>query len=234
VEEIMRATQLLQLQLQGTNTRFHAIIDDLTDEEWTTRVLPETNLMAFDLWHVARAHDTTVQLFVRGVPEVIKQARWADCGALTTPGFGLNLGREAADAVARGITRADLAAYADAVHAEISAWLETLDDGDLDAVPDYAAHLADEAVYQQDPALLKEVLEDTEGTPVWGDLVGYCIGHCRGHLAEVALFKEQLRLRAAPPSVVAASPAAMSTAPTPAPAQTVASAKRGRWPWSRR
>jgi hypothetical protein len=192
----MRATRVLQMQLRGTNQRFHAILDDLTDEEWTTRVLPETNLIAFDLWHVARTHDTVVQLNIRGVPEVIKQERWAACGALTTPGFELNLTRERADAVARGITRADLAAYADAVHAEISAWLETLDDADLDAIPDDAAHLALEPFYRQDPVLTKEFIEDADGAPVGDRLIGYCIGHCRGHLAEVALFKQQLRLRA--------------------------------------
>lgn len=231
----MRATQLLQVQFQGTRARFHAIIDDLTDEEWTTRVLPETNLMAFDLWHVARTHDTAVQLFTRGVPEVIKQERWANHGTLTTPGFGLKLSRDQADDLAHGLTQADVAAYADAVFGEIDTWLESLGDGDLDAIPDYAAHLMNEPVYQQDPSLLKEILEDAEGTPVWGDLLGYCIGHCRTHLSENAMFKEQLRLRAASTSATESAPAAAkpeaTNAAKPEATNEPKPRRRRRWWW---
>jgi hypothetical protein len=223
----MRAAQLLQAQLQGINTLFHSVLDDLTDEEWTTRVFPDTNLMAFDLWHVARTLDTTVHLGICDVPEVVSQERWTSCGTLTTPGFGLNLSREQADAIARGVTRADLAAYSDAVSAAVHAWLETVSDGDLDAVPDLAAHVAHEPIYQQDPALFKEVVEGSEETPIWTYLSGPCIGHCRGHLGQLILLKEQLRLHA---SVPAAEPAAAS----PAPAKTVASAKHSRWPWGRK
>jgi hypothetical protein len=223
----MRATQLLQAQLQGINTHFHSVLDDLTDEEWTTRVFPETNLMAFDLWHVARTLDTTVHLGIRDVPEVVSQDRWASCGTLTTPGFGLNLSREQADAIARGLTRVDLAAYSDAVSAEVLTWLQTVSDDDLDAVPDLAAHLAHEPIYQQDSALFNEVVEGSEETPVWTYLSGPCIGHCRGHLGQLILLKEQLRLRAAVPGAVSATA-------SPAPAETVASAKRGLWPWNRR
>jgi hypothetical protein len=228
----MRAIQLLQAQLQGINMLFHAVLDDLTDEEWTMRVLPETNLIAFDLWHVARTQDATVQTALRGVPEIISQARWASCGALATPGFGLQLSRAQADALARGITRTDVGVYADAVLAEILAWLETIADDELDAVPDIAARLSTVKGYE-DPDVQKEVLEG-QGSPAWGYLSGPCIGHCRLHLGQLILLKEQLRLRAAPPSAAPSPPMAVPASDSPASAETMLSVKRGRWPWRRK
>lgn len=226
----MRATELLQQQLEGVNARFHAILDDLTDEEWTTRVMPETNLIAFELWHVARSPDWTV-FPLRVLPEIASQDRWASCGTLATPGFGLQLTRAQADTLAKGLTRADVGAYADAVTAEVVAWVGTVTEEDLDTIPDLPAILDAATGFTAkgltNPEVRKEILENYEGAPLWGYLAGACIGHCRGHLAQLELFKEQLRLRQAS-TVAPVDPPAPSAKPAEAKKSKL---RRRRWWW---
>lgn len=231
----MRGTQILEAELKWINQSFHAIIDDMTDEEWTARPLPGMNLAGFTLWHIARTQDVDVQTAIRGVPEVITQPRWAACGTLATPGFGFTVTLEEADAIAHGIRPADVGAYADAVLAEIVAWLATLSDEDLDTAPDWRTHIAPFPVLQ-----VPELLEMSE-TTIWEELLGTCGLHCRGHLAEVAIIKQQLRQRVTVPS--ASSPPVDTSASAGAEPALVAAVsianqsarvKRHRWPWGRR
>ena len=63
----MRATALLQRQLTSVNGILHDVAGDLTAEESITRIQPHTNLLAFDLWHIARAQDWAAQTLARGV-----------------------------------------------------------------------------------------------------------------------------------------------------------------------
>jgi hypothetical protein len=151
----MRAAELLQRQLTTINAIVHDIGDGLSDEEWTLRIFPETNLIAFDLWHVARTQDWAVQTLARGVPEVIGEPRWTGRGALATRGIGVGLTHEQADVLAHDIKRADVLAYADAVHATVMEWLATLADTDLESYPDAPAHYASHPEYET-PAMRTE------------------------------------------------------------------------------
>jgi hypothetical protein len=217
---------MLQEQLKWINGSFHANIDDMTDEEWTARLLPGMNLPGYTLWHVARSPDLIVQTILRGVPEVITQAQWSGRGALTTPGFGLDVTLAEADAVAHGTKREDVSAYADAVLAEVVGWLNTLSDEDLDTVPqNWQAHLTGHPEYQ-----VPGVLEYTVG-PIWEEVLGTCGFHCRGHLTEVALIKQRLRQAAA----TFAETATALAVPEPVVA-TVSAAHPAprRWPWNRK
>jgi hypothetical protein len=189
----MQATKLLQEHFQTVNSGFRAHIVDMTDQEWTARPLLGVNPPGWTLWHVTRTLDAVVQMVIRGVPEIITQARWASCGALATPGLGLGQTLEEAQALARAISRADVKAYADVVLPEVLAWLATLNDDDLDTVPDLAAHIAGHPVYH-----VPDVLE-AAGMPVWAHLLVNCLHHSQDHLAELALIKQQLRLPASTP-----------------------------------
>src|ERR1051326_7465136 len=113
---IMLATELLQRQFSSVNMIFHDVADDLSPEEWTTRMLPDTNLPGFDLWHAARTQDWALHTLVRGVDEVIREPRWANQGALATVGLGVGMTREEADRLAFEVTKEAVVAYADAVH----------------------------------------------------------------------------------------------------------------------
>lgn len=187
----MRATELLARQCASVNQTLHGIADDLTPSELTTRVLPHTNLLAFDLWHVARTQDWALQTLVRGAPELIDEPRWRGRGRLVTHGIGVGLSQEQADALACGLKLADILAYADAAHQAILTWLGSVPDEELAREPDVPAHLARYPVYLE-PAMREEVPWMYQRPQVWRCLAP-AIGHARDHLAEMNLLKRQLR-----------------------------------------
>lgn len=189
----MRATSLLERQLGSVNAILHDSAGDLTPVELTTRILPNTNLLGFDLWHVARTQDWAAQTLVRGVPEVIDEPRWQRRGQLATHSIGVGLTEAQADEMARSLALSDILEYADAVHQTILAWLSEQPDEALEAQPDVPAHLARYPVYLEQ-AMRDEVPWMFQQPPVWRCLAP-AIGHNRDHLAEMDLLKRQLRAR---------------------------------------
>jgi DinB family protein len=187
----MRATTLLERQLATVNAILHDLAGDLTSEELITRVLPNTNLLGFDLWHVARSQDWAAQTLVRGAPEVIGEPRWQGRGRLVTHGIGVGLSVEQADALARGLKLTDILEYADAAHRAILAYLGSIPDAELAREPDVPAYLARYPVYLE-PAMRAEVPWMFQRPRVWRCLAP-AIGHNRDHLAEMALLKRHLR-----------------------------------------
>lgn len=189
----MRAMELLERQFGSVHAIVHDVADDLTQAESTTRILANTNLLAFDLWHIARVQDWALQTLVRGAPELIDEPRWHDRGRLATHGIGVGIALDEADELARSLALADVLAYADAVHANIISWLRTHTDEELEWQPDVPAHLARYPVYLE-PAMREEVPWMFERPPVWRCLAP-ALGHNRDHLAEMDLLKRQLRAR---------------------------------------
>ncbi len=187
----MRSTDLIRQQLSGVHNIFRTVTSDLTEEEWTLHALPETNVIGFTLWHLPRVQDWAVQTAIRGVPEVIRDAQWKRLGDPDIVGIGIGMTPDEADTVARSVSRADVCAYADAVHDEVLAWLDTLDDNDLDAIPDFAAHHTAYPIYQR-PELRAEIA-DLIGAPAWRYLTGPCIGHWRGHFGELEILTQVMR-----------------------------------------
>jgi hypothetical protein len=190
----MRAIALLQRQFASVNTILHDVADDLTPDELITRALPNTNLLAFDLWHIARTRDWAAQTLVRGVAEMIDEPRWQGRGMLATHGIGVGLTEAQADELAQSLTLADILEYADAVHHTIIQWLDTLSDEALDDRPDVPAHLARYPLYLE-TAMREEVPWMFEQPPLWRCLAP-ANGHVRDHLAAMDLLKRQIRSRA--------------------------------------
>lgn len=189
----MRATELLARQFAMVNVVLHHISDDLTHDELTTRVLPHTNLLAFDLWHVARAQDWALQTLVRGEPEMIDDPRWQGRGRLATHGIGVGMSEAQADELAHNVELGDILEYADTVHLAILAWLRTTPDEELAREPDIYAHLQRYPVYLE-PALREEAPWVFGSPQVWRCLMPG-LHHVRDHLTEVALLKRQRRTR---------------------------------------
>jgi hypothetical protein len=187
----MLALTLIQAQLTGIHQLFHACIDDLTETEWTTCVLPKTNLLGFTCWHLVRTRDWAVQTAIRGVPEVSADERWAGWRELGMAGIGAGIPLEQANEIARLVSQTDVFAYADTVHSTIGSWLSRLSDDDLDTVPEMEAHMAAYPAYQQ-PGFRAEIA-DLLGLPIWRLLSGLCSGHLREHLGELNLLKQILR-----------------------------------------
>lgn len=187
----MRATTLLERQFTSIHQILHDIADDLTPNELTTRILPHTNLLAFDLWHIARTQDWALQTLVRGVPEIIDQQRWQSRGRFATHGIGVGYTTEQADQLARDVSLADILEYSDAAHEGILLWLGSLSDETLDSQPDVPGHLARYPIYLE-TAMREEVPWMFQQPPVWRCL-SPAIGHYRDHLAQIELIKNQAR-----------------------------------------
>lgn len=187
----MQTPELLLRQCASINTIFHTVADDLSHEEWTTRILPETNLLGFDLWHVARTQDWALHTLIRGVPEVISDPQWVGKEALTTPGIGVGMTRQEADQLAQAVTKTDVITYADAVHTTLINWLASMNDLTLDETPDIQAHYQAHPEYLT-PAMQAEVPWVSEHPSVWRCLMPG-LGHVRDHLAEMSLLKRLWR-----------------------------------------
>src|SRR6476659_7199125 len=135
----MRATELLERQFSSVNQILRSVAGDLTPQELTSRVLPHTNLLAFDLWHVARTQDWALQTLVRGVPEIIGEPRWERLRL--APGIGVGLSEAQADDLAHRVVLAETLEYADTLHEAILGWLRKVSDKELSRAPDVPKHL---------------------------------------------------------------------------------------------
>ena len=196
----MNAIGLLVQQLETVNVRLHHSAGDLSPEELVARPLPGINPVAFLVWHMARSQDWAVNTAIRDVPEVIMREPWSR-SPLAVPGIGTGFELEEAAAVAPHLHRADLLAYADAVHADTLSWLRTVDEAILDEIPDVATHDARHAEYQT-PGFRAEMDSGPEhdeavgskgGLPVWIFLTSVSITHLHRHLGELDLLRDLLR-----------------------------------------
>jgi hypothetical protein len=187
----MRATELLERQFSSVNKILHSVAGDLTTQELTTRALPHTNLLAFDLWHVARTQDWALQTLVQGIPEMIEESPWRERVWLVRPGIGVGLSEAQADDLAYHVILAEALEYADATHQTIMRWLRKVPDRELGRTPDVPKHLARYPVYLEQ-AMRDEVPWIFERPQVWRCLAP-ALAHVRDHLAEMDLVKSQLR-----------------------------------------
>ena len=191
---------MLRQQLHTVNLRLHHSAADLTREELVARPLRGVNPIGFILWHMARSQDWAVNTAVRGGTELIKREPWRSTG-LAYPGMGTGFALDEAATVAERFDLAHLLEYADAVHADAVAWLDSITEDDLDAIPDVAAHDGPYPEYQT-PGFRAEMdggpehddaVEDKGGLPVWIFLTSVSVTHLHRHLGEVDLLKDLLR-----------------------------------------
>lgn len=187
----MKATVLLARQITSVNTLLHRAADDLSQHEWTARPLRGENMPGYILWHIPRLQDHFVQVWMRGIPEIIQDERWAGWDQLHSLGAGLGIPLEEADRIARCVQPTEVLTYADVVLREILNWLETLTDHDLECIPPARQYLAPYPEYQTTGHHAET--DDLLDLPIWRLLSGPCFGHVRGHLGELALLKAQLR-----------------------------------------
>lgn len=167
------------------NARMNNVAQSLRPEEWTQRVVPNTNLPAFTLWHCARATDGTINFLLRGVPEVAERDPWRSDRVISHRGAGTGFTLAEADDLAGRVSVERVLTYAADVRADAAAWLKTVDDEYLDTIPDYIARRDASPVYGT-PAYV-ESMRDLDGQPVWRHLITTCYSHVWSHLEEVVL-----------------------------------------------
>jgi hypothetical protein len=197
------AIAMLRQQLHTVNLRLHHTASSLTPDDLVARPLPGVNPIGFIVWHMARSQDWAINTAVRDSVEVIKRVPWRD-SRLAYPGIGTGFDIEEAAGAARRFELGDLVAYADAVHADTLAWLDTITEDDLDAIPDVKAHDAPHPEYQT-PGFRAEMDSGPEhddavagqgGLPVWVFLTSVSITHLHRHLGEVDLLQDLLHQKA--------------------------------------
>jgi hypothetical protein len=148
-------------------------------------------MVGFIVWHIPRTQDNFVQLWMRGVPELLHGSRWAHWHTLRPLGIGVGITVAEADGVSRICRLSDTLNYANAVHQEIVSWLRGLSDSELERVPDSTGHLA--AYPEYDTPGYHEETDSLRQEPIWAQLMRPCIGHVHRHLGELELAKAILR-----------------------------------------
>jgi hypothetical protein len=180
----MQASRLIASQLNAVNRHMHEVADWMEPDDWLRRDLAGTNLAAFTFWHVARVIDSTVNMGIRGAPEVIASQPWAS-KRWARPEGGVGYTPAEADALAAEAVPAEVLEYADAVRSQVSQWLKTITDEELEAPNALLNHAAEQSDYNH-PAV-RQAIEPLVGQPVWVVLSITCYAHCWAHLEEIKL-----------------------------------------------
>jgi len=181
----MDAIDLLRNRASAINQTTHMFAERLEGLDLGTPLLPGTSPIGLTLWHIVRAQDWIVQTVIRGVDEVADSGSGAGLPDHRAWGIGIGLTAEQAAEIAGAVTLDAVVGYADEVFAELDGWLDGLDAGDLDSVPDWSIHQEQRPVYAA-PAYFEEA-GDLHGKPVGVLLARPAITHNYVHFGEMDL-----------------------------------------------
>ena len=180
----MQAGRLIASELNALNREMHTFANAMQTDDWLRRGIAETNLPAFDFWHIARVVDSSVNFSLRRATELISSEPWAS-KAWARPGIGTGYSREEADALAAEVVPAEVLAYADALRSQVNQWLRALPDEELESPTAILDRMRANPA-SDTPAIL-ESIAPFEGQPVWLLLTFGCFTHGWAHLAEMRL-----------------------------------------------
>ena len=189
----MQGTRLLAGQLNAVNFLLHDLVSRMAPDDWLRRAAPTTNLPAFTLWHVARVLDSSVQMSIRGEPELIEGEPWSSkAWARQSTGVGYSL--EQADELAALVVPDEVVEYADASRLSTNQWLKSITDDVLEVECKVIERVTNHPSYNY-PANLESIAW-TAGRPVWAVMSIACFAHTWGHLEEMALLAVAARASA--------------------------------------
>ncbi|TMD84707.1 MAG: DinB family protein [Chloroflexi bacterium] len=187
----MTGRDVLAMQLAGSFNMLRERLDMLSEQEWTARAIPGTNLPGFTLWHALRTIDWGVHCAIQGVPEVADRPEWRNLHASEFV-YGAGITSQEADKVAHLVSRDQVRDYLGAVQPAALDWLKQQSDGDLDRVPDFEAHQRVKPRYLTPPVWAE--VSDFVGKPTWQILARPCISHIRVHAGEVDIQRQASRV----------------------------------------
>jgi hypothetical protein len=191
----MNGTGVIRSQFEVVHSIFQSQMRSLEPHEWTARTRADGNLIGFEFWHMAATQDWVVQVVLRGLPEVRQSVRWRDHSGVNppVPPFGMSL--EQADQIAHAASAQDIAAYEQDVYSVNLAWLTSIDDPELDRVPDLRANALERYLQERVTEHYVTELADQMSWSVCRFLTSPAIGHLRGHFGEIDAELEHLRRR---------------------------------------
>ena len=175
---------MIASELNALNHELHTLAEWMRTEDWLRRSVPGTNLPAFTFWHIARVLDSTVNLGLRGLPELIASEPWAS-RAWARGDVGTGYSADEADAVAAQVVPAEVLEYADALRASVSQWLRGISDEELEATNRLMEHTTADPAYHRPE--VREAIAPLVGMPVWLILGITCFAHGWAHLEEIRL-----------------------------------------------
>jgi len=181
----MDAVALLRNRMGAVNGTLHDLVASVDGVDLVEPVAPGTSPLGLTLWHIPRAQDWLVHTTIRGIPEVVDSFPPDGLPDPEQYGFGTGLTPERARTAAADVNPTALLAYADAVTGAIDGWMETLDDSDLDVVPDLIGRQQTRAAYST-PEALPEVAH-LDGLPAGVLLLRPAISHVFMHAGEVEM-----------------------------------------------
>ena len=180
----MQANRLIASQLNAVNHQLHEVAAGMQTDDWLRRAVPGTNLPAFTFWHIPRTIDSTVNMGIRGTPELIATQPWASM-RWARPEGGTGYTVEEADQLATEVVPAEVLEYADGLRSHVSQWLKTITDEELEATNTLMEHARQSPAYQRPE--VEEAIRPLVGQPVWLILSITCYAHSWAHLEEIML-----------------------------------------------
>lgn len=175
----LTAKEVLRMQLNGSFSQLRDRLESMTDEEWRTRGVPDTNKPGFILWHSVRIIDWGVHCAIQGIPDLAY-------------GAGITAGE--AEQVPDLISREQVGAYLAALEPVALAWLDGRTDADLERQPDFESHQRVKPRYLTSQVWAE--VSDFVGLPAWQILARPCISHIRVHMGEVDTLLQAIRAKA--------------------------------------
>ena len=130
----MNAVEFLQASVQGLHQTLIDDMRDLTQEHLVWRPQPDANPIGAIFLHYLRTEDAYVQR-MQGLDPLWDTETWGEKSGMATLNWRLSPGEEEAD-MAASLPLADSLAYARRVMDSTREFLDMLDDGKLDTVPD--------------------------------------------------------------------------------------------------
>src|ERR1700759_5259787 len=112
-----------------------AAVNGLTEDALADRIAPDTNTIAWLVWHLARVQDDHVAA-AAGSSQVWLTGGWKDRFDLPVPADAIGYGFSSEQVGQITATAQLLTGYLDAVHSRTTEYVEGLDDAELDRVVD--------------------------------------------------------------------------------------------------
>jgi hypothetical protein len=175
---------MIATQLNAVNFQLHAVAASMKPGDWLRRSVPGTSLPAFTFWHIPRTIDSTVNMGIRGVPELIDSPPWAAKRWARREG-GTGYTEEEANQLAAEVVPDEILEYADAVRSQVSQWLKTVTDEELEAPNTLMERARASDAYRRPE--VEEAIAPLLGQPVWLLLSITCYAHSWAHLEEIKL-----------------------------------------------
>ena len=185
----MKVADLLRNRVAAIAGATRDLRAETSSLDWSRPLLPGTSPLGLTFWHLPRTFDWLVNTCLCDTAEVADGSAYGDLPDPDRFGFGTGLSADEAGVAAAAVDRAQLDAYADAVHAQVDEFLASLSDDDLDRVVVEFPDRQRRRPSYSTPAALAEVAH-LHAVPLGVLFARPGMAHQMMHLGELDLIKQ--------------------------------------------